>query len=352
MEQPLPSTPMPAPLVDSNDLRRVLDAALHGGGAGRTIRVVDLRRRPSAYYSSFLMEDLDVTLEDGTTHAMVFKDLSPRARLAASRRVKPSFLHQPLREIQVYAHVLEHNGLGAPRFYGASVDPQAGRYLLFLERVASRPLWQVGEFEAWRQAARRAAATHAAMADRIESSAAAPWLLRYDAAFYRMWLDRARAALDARSAGGPRAAFDRLAERYDRVVERLVALPRTFIHGEFYPSNVLIEGGGAGADALRVRPVDWEMAAVGPGLMDLADLSSGKWTAYQKDDLARAYREALPPHAWPGGAADFDEALACCRLHRAVQWLGWAADGSDWSPPPEHANDWLAEAVRLGDALT
>jgi hypothetical protein len=31
-----------------------------------------------------------------------------------------------------------------------------------------------------------------------------------------------------------------------------------------------------------------------------------------------------------------------------MQWLGWAAE---WSPPPEHAHDWLAEALTLGERL-
>jgi thiamine kinase-like enzyme len=30
----------------------------------------------------------------------------------------------------------------------------------------------------------------------------------------------------------------------------------------------------------RVCPVDWEMAAVGPGLIDLAALTAGWWTAH------------------------------------------------------------------------
>ena len=34
--------------------------------------------------------------------------------------------------------------------------------------------------------------------------------------------------------------------------------------------------------------------------------------------------------------------LARCRLHLALQWLGWSPD---WRPPPEHAHDWLGEAL-------
>ena len=338
-----PSTPMPAPLLGDEDLRRTLDVVLRGTGPEKeSAPITQVRRRPSPYYSSFLMEELDVALEDGTALALVLKDLSTRARLEGARRFKPPFLYSPVREIQTYMEILEPHRVGAPKFYGAFTDQTEGRYLLLIERVAGRPLWQVGEFETWRRTARWLAEMHGRLSSLVGQVADPACLLRYDAAFYRLWPDRARQTVGRRArdlSGSTLAAFDRLAGRYDRVVERLLSLPVTFIHGEFYPSNVLIEGEG---EAARVRPVDWETAAVAPGLMDLADLSSGKWTAEQREDLAGAYREALPP------SEGFEEALNCCRLHRAVQWLGWAPE---WSPPPEHANDWLAEVLRLGETL-
>jgi len=34
--------------------------------------------------------------------------------------------------------------------------------------------------------------------------------------------------------------------------------------------------------------------------------------------------------------------------HLALQWLGWSAD---WTPPPEHARDWLVEALAAAERL-
>jgi aminoglycoside phosphotransferase (APT) family kinase protein len=52
-----------------------------------------------------------------------------------------------------------------------------------------------------------------------------------------------------------------------------------------------------------VCPVDWEMAAVGPGLVDLAALSAGGWTAPEREALALAYYAALVPcENWPPDA--------------------------------------------------
>jgi thiamine kinase-like enzyme len=121
------------------------------------------------------------------------------------------------------------------------------------------------------------------------------------------------------------------------VVERLIALPVTFIHGEFYASNVLVESNGR----TRICPIDWEMAGIGPSLIDLAALASGKWTDERRTELAAAYLDAAP-------SAEFLADLDCCLLHLAVQWLGWSAD---WQPPAEHAHDWAGEAVRLAEKL-
>src|SRR5260370_39276510 len=103
------------------------------------------------------------------------------------------------------------------------------------------------------------------------------------------------------------------------------------------------------ADSLRVCPVDWEMAGVGPGLPDLAALTAGAWTDEQKTALALAYHAALPPdHTWFTRPDALLAALDFCHLHLAMQWLGWSPE---WSPPPEHRRNWLREALRLAGKL-
>ena len=358
--EPIATDP-PAPQPPSTaELRAMLDDALARGGGPRR-RVVAVERRTGEYHSSFATEELDLTLDDGSALELFLKDLGPRARLGDAARVRPPFLYDPLREIETYRLILEPRRVGAPRLYAASADPGAGRYLLVLERVRGRPLWQVGEFGAWLAAARWLAGLHAGLAADVAALAGPARLLRYDAAYYWQWVDRARAFLFRGPVPLPadaRDGFERLVGRYHQVVDRLVSLPPTLIHGEFYASNVLVQDGPPSSTAppdpgdFRIRPVDWELAAAGPALMDLADLTSGRWTDGQKAALAAAYRDAAlaagaapPAHFTP---AELDEALDACRLHRAVQWLGWAAD---WTPPREHAQDWLGEVLRLGGRL-
>jgi aminoglycoside phosphotransferase (APT) family kinase protein len=172
-------------------------------------------------------------------------------------------------------------------------------------------------------------------------------LIRYDARFYAMWMERALGFARKPETGWDdrtREAVERLAARYDPVIERLSSFPATFIHGEFYPSNVLIQQTASGS---RVCPIDWEMAAVGPGLVDLAALTIGKWTEQERHALALAYLSADGPRDG-SDAEDLLEALALFRLHLAVQWLGWEPS---WSPPAEHRHDWLGEAQRAVEEL-
>jgi hypothetical protein len=311
---------------------------------GRPCRIDRLEHRPSAFRTSFAIEEIDVLLENGTPVPILLKDLGPQALLEGARRVKPAFLHDPRREIEVYRSLLAPHRLGTALCYGAVTDAAAGRFWLFLERVSGQELYQVGELSTWQSVARWLAVFHSRFVGQAARLTQAAPLLTYDGDYYQLWLRRARSFLPA---GGPtRSGFDRLAGHYGRVVARLLALPRTFLHGEFYASNVLVQETGTG---LRVCPVDWEMAAVGPGLMDLAALTAGGWSEADKNDIARSYlTEWAAQGAEMPQTETFCSALDHCRLHLAVQWLGWARD---WSPPAEHQQDWLGEALRLADRL-
>jgi hypothetical protein len=267
-------------------------------------RIRGIKRRPCPYYSSYHIEELDVMLVDGTMVPVISKDMT---LVAEAEGVKPEFLFDSLREIEVYRDVLAARGLGTAKFYGS-----AGRSL-FLERVDGDLLWQIGDVMVWRAAARWLARLH-------RTPAETPRLLRYDRAYYRRWMER---AVDFHP------STNGLVPAYERAVGRLLQLPVTFIHGEFYASNVIVQGN-------RICPVDWELAGLGPGLMDLAALTAGEWTDEQRIDLARAY-----------GHVD-DAALDACRLHLAVRWLGWARE---WTPPRVHKQDWLKEAQTLAAKL-
>jgi aminoglycoside phosphotransferase (APT) family kinase protein len=289
------------------------------------------------YCSSYPIEELIVSLAGQPRQRILFKDLSPAAMLGDARRVKMDEHRDPLREISVYRHALI--GLSTPRLIASVAEPAAGRYWLFLEKVDGPPLWQVGEFHAWLEAARFLGRMHRQFAPRVAGLIEPARLIRYNGQTCLRWLGRA-ARFAPSLAGDRRAAVEWLVAAGPELARRIDALPASFVHGEFYASNVLIESADASP---RVRPVDWEMAGTGPGLIDLAAITAGKWTADQRAELATAYREAGDV-----SADGFDEAFDLCRLYQAVHCVGWSPS---WSPPAEHAFDWLCHAVQLAEDL-
>jgi thiamine kinase-like enzyme len=303
------------------ELRAGLEQALAGVGLELAGAV---ERRPSPYRTSFPIEELRFRPAGREPVRVGFKQLDwdrlePTAQLA-----KPSFLHDPEREPGVYRALLPQAPAGPPDFFGAVLE--AERRWLFVEWVEGRELFQVGERELWEEAARWLARFHVALAPEVERDREEVRLLDHDAAFYRRWMERAGEFGD-----DPRIRW--LAERHEGVVEAMLELPRTVIHGEFYASNVLV------SDA-RVAPVDWELTAVGLGLSDLAALVSG-WPEDDRAAIAAAYAET--PDAPAFSSRDLDLA----RLQVAIQWLGWAPPA--WEPPQGQRHDWLGEAIELAE---
>jgi hypothetical protein len=273
------------------------DPALRGFVERAFMRPLDtLRVRPYAYGTSQPLLELDAAFSGGERVELLLKDHS------RPHEAKPGFVWSPTREGEVYRRILAPAGIG-PRLY-ASEGPR-----LLIEKVGGVELWQL-EHDAWLRVAAWLRAAHAAMAPAASEAA----LLSLDPSYYVAWTERA--ALPAR-----------LARAYAAAMNRLLRLPRMVIHNELYPPNVLV--------GERIVPVDWELAAAGPAVLDLAALVTG-WDDERAQAIVTAYGPVEPSD------------LAAARLQLAVRWLGWARG---WAPPREHARDWLAEAVAAADRL-
>jgi Phosphotransferase enzyme family len=324
------------------ELRAALDELLHRHDANLG-RIVRLDSSPCPDRTSFNLIDIEVELEDGTLCQLLLKDLGRKDLHETARRVKPSFLYNPMREIKTYQEILAPIRLGTAHCYGAVVRPDDDQYWLFLEKVAGLRLSQVRDYSAWLESARWLAHLHCRFAEQADYLTRLAPLVRYDAAFYRLWLER---ALKFQSFKLPKVVWEALIGKYERAVERIILLPATLIHGEFYASNILVQ---ETSERFRICPVDWETAAVGPGLIDLAALSSGTWSERERTEMAGVYSDTLASVGTPAlPLYDLLSALDDCRLHLAIRWLGWAVD---WSPPNESAHDWLAEAIALSEKM-
>lgn len=338
---------VPKKPTETDELRAVLEKAL-GEQAGQRHKISHLTRHVSTYRTSFPIEDLAVHLGDGVTLQLIFKDLAWQSLRDEVQRVKPRFLYDPRREVETYRSILAAGPPGPPLYYGSLIDEEKGRYWLLLEKVPGLELYQVGEFVKWQAAAGWLADLHSAFANKRDSLRRTAPLLLHDESFYWRWFRRAQRFIQENKDAPPevKEGIGWLAARYHRVVKQLIDLPSTFIHGEFYASNVLIlEQNGA----YRVAPVDWEMAAIGPAVFDLAALSAGQWTEEQQQAMARAYFAALPGGGfWSPTFAELLQAVNLAQLAIAVQWLGWA---KEWSPPVETGQNWLGIALQMAQEL-
>ena len=313
-------------------------------------RIIDLETRPMPYASSFALEEILVRLDDGGRMNLVCKDTGQAAMLPGARRIKPRFLYDPIREVATYESILAPFSVDAPRFHGRTIDERRGRYWLFLERVSGPPLTEVGDFDVWRQASGWLARMHSRLASEPAMATAATRvpLVRYNEAHWRRWMVRAErygrgSAAESRSR---RMRLAWLASRHDAAVAEMSALPAGFVHGECFASNVLVQGAGR---SIRVRPLDWELAGIGPLLMDLAALTAGRWNDAARTELAMSYHAALDRDGplWLPREA-FLRALDCCRLQIAIRQLGWA---TQWTPPSTHTQDWLGDALHAAERV-
>lgn len=319
---------------------------------GPNCRIRNIDHRPSEARSTFAMEEIDVLLADGELLRLMLKAVGRKGLMTAAHMAKPLFLHDPLREIEFQQHILSPRPeLGTPKLFSTVVEPAKERYWMLSERVIGSALEGTANFNCWQSAARWLAGMHHALLPLASEPPGCGTLrlLPQSSDMMRMWIGRAVTVVPAQDPFVPRSlmvGLQQLASRYETVVDRLLGMPRTVIHGEFFGSNILVRPPRP-SDGISV--VDWEMVSFGPPLMDLAALCAGERVDSRRRDLALSY------HAMLAGselvAADpemFLEDLDYCRLHLAIQWLGWSPD----SPPPRvEAHRWLEEVLDLGSRL-
>ena len=151
------------------------------------------------------------------------------------------------------------------------------------------------------------------------------FLVRHDMRFFSA---KAEAALDGLSRVSP-GWVDRLAtivDRYDQVVEVMVAHPPTLIHGSFRPYHIIVSGE---SQSMRVCACDWERAAVGAPLYDLAYLTDG-FEAPTLDLMFEMYRQgAMGSGMYVPRQEEMRCVVNCFRLHKIVSSL---AKAPSWMP--------------------
>src|SRR6266550_2480546 len=216
-------------LPDEKSLATGLTSALAGAGfAG--VSVVNRESNPHA--STFPSEIVTCCLNGGET-LRLFCKYGTGGHDAHGHRGGVGY------EAEVYRRVLAVAEVPLPRFYGAAAAGPAGEVWLAIAYLEGcLRLRDSRDLAHWEQAAAWSGRFHAQQEAR-NGDASMSFLIEYDAAYYAGWAQRT-----AQYAAGLDLNFPwlaRLCQRAQTALLDLLEPPRTVIHGEYYPKNLLVK---------------------------------------------------------------------------------------------------------------
>jgi hypothetical protein len=330
-------TTIQAGLADSDVLRRCIEPALTDVLGGQPlIRTVRWERFDLA--TSYDIHLVTVELESGRTLRVFLKDYGFTVRPKEEPRQRRE------REIRTYRELLAGAQLGTPRYYGSLLDESEERVWLLLEFVDGTPVGYLDIATWWPSATAALGRLHGHFAAHTESLAGCEFLVHHTPAFFWSKLDLASRGVSA-LAPDLGDSLKRIARRYAPIVEVMSDQPRTLIHGGCRSTNILVR---VASEPSRAAIIDWEEAAYGAPLYDIAYLLDGIEPP-TLDPLLDAYRgEAAAYGLSLPSQRDVAYIIDCFRLHMVLTMLGQAVLKRYTK---EGVSNLLAIGTRLSDAL-
>ena len=277
---------------------------------GHPVKIVEMRWDEIERQTSFSAQILTLQMDRGGPLKLFVKDYS------SSSLPKEGLAQRSTREHRVYRDLLSQVTMNTPHYYGAAQIPGSNGFYLLIEFVEGIWLDYRG-FDDWTRAAAWLGQLHGAFTNHQNELASADYLDTHDAAFFRT---KAENALKSVVEFSP-AQASRLApvlEGYDEIVNIMTAQPRTLVHGSFRLRNVLVTPTDT---PVRICPVDWELAARGGGLYDLAFVADG-FNPEKVNTLLDAYLDQFSKHAIAWTSREkMTSAIHCFRLHKIMKSL-------------------------------
>lgn len=239
-------------------------------------------------------------------------------------------------EARVYKDVLSQLPLSLPHYYGSFDVQEAGLFCMILEYLPDSV--RINESVSRENIVKAAAwigKFHACF-DTNQPS----FLNRYNSSYYEHWIKNVENI--AKELPPQYTWLQEACNFFRQHLPVLLDAPQTFIHGEFYPNNVLYQAGA-------VYPVDWESAAIGPGEIDLASISDG-YSGELLQKIITAYVSAR----WgvPGDEliAHVGHRLSLAYLYLCLRWIGRYESLDVWKQNPKKSKKiekWLDKTSKL-----
>jgi Phosphotransferase enzyme family len=319
--------------ADEDALRQCVERIVRDRCGGRPA-IVGIHRQRFPRATSYPCDVVTVKLATGEELKIFLKNFG------TSQLPKDGLPQRRERELCVYRDLLVDADLGTATYYGSVWDESHGRFWLLLELVPGMPL-RVYDVDSWVAAAAWLGRMQRHFAQQTPRLQACDGLLRHDTRFF--W-SKAEGALQAVSRNSPPLAgrLAHIVNRYDQIVDVMADQPLTLVHGSYRPTNIMVTVNSAPP---KVCPTDWELAALGAPLYDLAFLSDSCEPA-TRDRLWNAYEaEATGCGLALREREDMRYVVDCFRLHKVIKSLSESLDRGF----PERT---VAKLIEFGERLS
>ena len=263
---------MPDQLTAINTEDAILPDCLIQAGAveklfGHGGEIATIHRKRTNLATSYEIDLLTVELTSGERRHVFLKNygISIRGKDQRERRID--------REVRVYRELLAGADLDTPQYCGSVLAPARGQTLLLLEYILGTMVDHEADLRYWIEAPRWIGRLHAHFARQCERLERCDYLLRHDENHFMNVLSTARHAV-AQLTPELSDRFEQVARRYQPIAREMGRpFPSyTLVHGAFRSNNVMVCDRN---EPIRFVGYDWEEAAVGSPLYDLAYFADG-----------------------------------------------------------------------------
>jgi thiamine kinase-like enzyme len=212
----------------------------------------------------------------------------------------------------VYRDILNKLDITVPTFYGTYRPDRSDQFWLVIGYLDhAEQLHYALQPNAVQLAARWIGHFHR-LTENPGNSNSAGFLRTYD---HDRYLSIVQSAVERAASTGHAAPWlDTLCRHWEAIADQLSATQPSVIHGDYFQHNILLQSG-------RVYPVDWELAAIGIGEIDLATLTMG-WDQQVAAECEREYTLAR----WRGQPpSEYYYTLQVARMFAYFHWIAASA---------------------------